>query len=66
MFYDKKSSGYCRQMGAIRSPAVDAHWSPDGRYLLTATTAPRLRVDNNYKLFTYYGKQVGATARWIL
>jgi hypothetical protein len=55
VFFDKKSSGQCKQMGAIRSPAVDATWSPDGRHLLTAITAPRLRVDNGIKLFTYYG-----------
>ncbi len=56
VFYDKKSSGTCKQMGAVRSPAVAAEWSPDGRLLLTATTAPRLRVDNNVKVFTYYGE----------
>eukprot|EP00798_Chlamydomonas_sp_ICE-L_P001418 gene1419-32790_t len=73
VFFDKKSSGTCRQMGAVRSPAVDAHWSPDGRYLLTATTAPRLRVDNNYKIFTYYGEQLATVpfpsqlfeAKWL-
>ena len=57
IFYDKKVSGTCRQMGAVRCPAVTADWSPDGRYLLTATVAPRMRVDNTFKLFTYYGKQ---------
>ncbi|KAJ1501912.1 hypothetical protein HMI55_005424 [Coelomomyces lativittatus] len=30
-------------------------WSPDGRYLLTATLAPRLRVDNGWKLWHYRG-----------
>ncbi len=45
-------------MGAVRCPAVTAEWSPDGRFLLTATTAPRLRVDNKFKVFTYYGQQV--------
>ncbi|KXZ56093.1 hypothetical protein GPECTOR_2g975 [Gonium pectorale] len=57
VFYDKKTSGTCKQMGAVRSPAVAAEWSPDGRLLLAATTAPRLRVDNNLKVFTYYGEQ---------
>lgn len=28
------------------------------RHLLTATVAPRMRVDNAYKVFTYYGHQV--------
>lgn len=26
--------------------AVGCQWSPDGRYLMTSTVAPRLRVDN--------------------
>ena len=26
-------------------------WSPDGRHLLVATTAPRLRVDNGYQMY---------------
>jgi uncharacterized protein with WD repeat len=45
-------------MGAVRCPAVTAEWSPSGRHLLTATTAPRMRVDNVFKVFTYYGKEV--------
>ena len=55
VLYDKKTSGTCKQMGAVRAPAVTAEWSPDGRMLLTATTAPRMRVDNNLKVYTYYG-----------
>lgn len=31
-------------------------WSPCGRYLLTATTSPRLRVDNGVKIWHYTGK----------
>ena len=30
-------------------------WSPDGRYFATATTFPRLRVDNGFKVFRYNG-----------
>ena len=26
-------------------------WSPDGRHLLTATTAPRMRVNNGIQIF---------------
>lgn len=33
-------------------------WSPDGRFILTATTAPRLRVDNGIKLWHYSGKLI--------
>jgi translation initiation factor 2A len=32
------------------SPSV-CTWSPDSRYILTATTSPRLRVDNGIKLW---------------
>ena len=45
-------------MGATRCPAVSAEWSPDGRSLLVATTAPRLRVDNSFKVIAYHGEQV--------
>ncbi|GMM32497.1 hypothetical protein DAMA08_052420 [Martiniozyma asiatica (nom. inval.)] len=31
-------------------------WSPDGRYLLTATTSPRLRVDNGFRIWSVKGK----------
>ncbi|KAK9469400.1 eukaryotic translation initiation factor eIF2A-domain-containing protein [Lipomyces arxii] len=35
-------------------------WSPDGRYLMFATTSPRLRVDNGVKIFHVSGKLVFA------
>jgi uncharacterized protein with WD repeat len=57
VFYNKLNKGVCKQMGATRSgSAVTASWSPCGRYLMTATTAPRLRVDNNIRVFNYVGK----------
>ncbi|PRT53662.1 Eukaryotic translation initiation factor 2A [Wickerhamiella sorbophila] len=31
-------------------------WSPCGRYILTATTSPRLRVDNGVKIWHYSGR----------
>lgn len=34
------------------------HWSPDGRFLLTATTSPRLRVDNGIKIWHASGQLV--------
>ena len=34
---------------------VLAEWSPSGRLLLVATTAPRLRVDNGFTLYRYDG-----------
>lgn len=33
-------------------------WSPDGRYLMTATTSPRLRVDNVVKIWHINGQLV--------
>lgn len=30
-------------------------WSADGEHFLTATTAPRLRIGNGYKMFHYSG-----------
>ena len=42
---------------------VSAEWSPNGRYLLTATTAPRLNVDNGYKLWRYTGELLQHVAR---
>eukprot|EP00111_Clytia_hemisphaerica_P007090 TCONS_00020590-protein len=33
-------------------------WCPDGQHLVTATCAPRLRVNNGYKIWHYTGKVV--------
>lgn len=53
-------------MAQIRCPSVVCQWSPCGRYLLTAITAPRLRVDNGLKIFSYYGEQVAAQSFPVL
>ena len=37
---------------------VGCEWSPDGKFILTATTSPRLRVDNGVKLWHYTGKLI--------
>ena len=37
--------------GCRAENGVSLEWSPDGRHLLTATTAPRLRVDNGYQMY---------------
>lgn len=31
-------------------------WCPDGEHILTATTAPRLRVSNGFKIWNYIGE----------
>lgn len=55
-FYDKKADCRCKVMGSTRaSNGVSLEWSPCGRYVLTATTAPRLRVDNGFQIFKYNG-----------
>ena len=38
------------------SDATYVQWSPDGQYLLTAVCAPRMRVDNGYKVWHYSGR----------
>lgn len=32
---------------------VTCEWAPDGRHFLTATLAPRLRVDNGFQIFRW-------------
>nr|AKM76407.1 eukaryotic translation initiation factor eIF2A family protein [Monsonia emarginata] len=44
------------QLGTTKAElSVTSEWSPDGRYFMTATTAPRLQVDNGIKIFHYNG-----------
>ncbi|CAN6273399.1 unnamed protein product [Urochloa humidicola] len=35
--------------------SVTSEWSPDGRHFMTATTAPRLQIDNGIKIFDHNG-----------
>ncbi|PSC70931.1 eukaryotic translation initiation factor eIF2A family [Micractinium conductrix] len=66
-FYDKKADGKCRSMGNTRAEnAVTAEWSPCGRYLLTATVAPRMRVDNGFQIFKYDGTLLAREKRNVL
>lgn len=45
-----------KKMGSANSnSATTFAWSPDSRYFFTATTFPRLRVDNGFKVFRYDG-----------
>ncbi|KAJ8751436.1 hypothetical protein K2173_016644 [Erythroxylum novogranatense] len=45
-----------KQLSTTRAElSVTSEWSPDGRYFMTATTAPRLQVDNGIKIFHYNG-----------
>lgn len=48
-----------KQVAEFQCPeTTDIAWSPDGLSILTATTAPRLRVGNGFKLWTATGKPV--------
>ena len=42
--------------------AVVSEWAPDGRTILTATTTPRMRVDNKVVIVNYDGKQIAQIA----
>ncbi|KAK7319815.1 hypothetical protein RJT34_04543 [Clitoria ternatea] len=45
-----------KQLGSTKAEwSVTSEWSPDGCYFMTATTAPRLQVDNGIKIFHYNG-----------
>ncbi|KAH0874786.1 hypothetical protein HID58_072148 [Brassica napus] len=46
-----------KQLGSNKAEwSVTSEWSPDGRYFLTASTAPRRQIDNGIKIFNYDGK----------
>ncbi|CAG8488070.1 6547_t:CDS:10 [Racocetra persica] len=45
-----------KKLTTIEAPnSSECFWSPDGRYIMTATLSPRLRVDNGYKIWHYTG-----------
>lgn len=37
---------------------VTLNWSRDSKYLVGAVLSPRVRVDNEYKIFSYNGEEV--------
>ncbi len=53
-FYDTNKN--CKKIGTNKAHcSVSYGWSPDSRYFMTATLAPRMNVDNCYKIFKYNG-----------
>ncbi|XP_010540051.1 PREDICTED: eukaryotic translation initiation factor 2A [Tarenaya hassleriana] len=45
-----------KQLGSTKAEwSVTSEWSADGRYFMTASTAPRRQVDNGIKIFNYDG-----------
>ncbi|ETW05210.1 hypothetical protein H310_04198 [Aphanomyces invadans] len=52
-FWDRNK---LKKLGSTKAECATTHgWSPDSRYFYTATTFPRVRVDNGFKLFKYDG-----------
>ncbi|XP_074577818.1 uncharacterized protein LOC141834349 [Curcuma longa] len=52
-FWDYKEK---KLLGTTKAEcSVISEWSPDGRYFMTATTAPRLQIDNGIKIFHHDG-----------
>lgn len=66
-FFDRKADGKCKPMGTSRAEnGVTLEWSPCGRYVLAATVAPRLRVDNGFQVFKYDGTLMARAKRPVL
>ena len=66
-FFDKKADGKCKPMGTSRAEnGVTLEWSPCGRYILAATIAPRLRVENGMQIFKYDGSLIAKDKRDVL
>ena len=52
-FYDTNKN---KKIGTNKAHcSVSYGWSPDSRYFMTAVLAPRMNVDNCYKIFKYNG-----------
>lgn len=52
-FWDRNKK---KKIGSVNFPcAVTYGWSPDSRLFLTATTAPRMNVDNGIQVYRYDG-----------
>jgi translation initiation factor 2A len=49
--------GHCQTQGSAL-----CEWAPDGSTLLTGVLTPRLRVDNNFKVWNWDGSMLGTTA----
>eukprot|EP00918_Siedleckia_nematoides_P056120 GHVU01122416.1.p1 GENE.GHVU01122416.1~~GHVU01122416.1.p1 ORF type:complete len:315 (+),score=66.06 GHVU01122416.1:423-1367(+) len=48
-----------RKIGStLANATVECEWSPDHRWLLAATTSPRLRVDNCVRVYRYNGDPI--------
>eukprot|EP00808_Paulinella_micropora_P013414 g18530.t1 len=57
-FWDKNKGKLMGEGRDINSPTT-FEWTPDGRHFVTATLNRRMKVDNGFKVFTYFGEQEG-------
>lgn len=54
-----------KQIGHLEAPdTTRLEWCPDGEHFVTATTAPRLRVNNGYKIWNYAQTTPISQQRW--
>jgi translation initiation factor 2A len=58
----------CRPISApmTADAATAVCWSACGRYLVTGTTYPRLKVDNGYSIWSYHGEKQYQTKESVL
>ncbi len=62
-FYDTNKKTHMIKMGSNSAHCtIKFGWSPDSRYFITSTLAPRMNVDNGFKIFKYNG--VGPVAHY--
>ena len=62
-FFDRKADAKLKLMAETRlANAVSVEWSPCGRFVLAATTAPRLNVDNGFRIVKYTAELVATHA----
>eukprot|EP00124_Ichthyophonus_hoferi_P001370 Ihof_evm4s69 gene=Ihof_evmTU4s69 len=53
-FWDRRK---LKKVSVIQAPDSTIYsWAPDSEHLITATTSPRIRVDNGYKIWHYRGE----------
>jgi translation initiation factor 2A len=62
-FFGRGEKGLKEISSCEASCAVSAEWAPDGRHLMTATLAPRMRVDNGFSIWSaLHGTKVAESA----
>jgi len=55
-FWDRKK---VKKLGTAQAHTTSHfEWSPDGMFLLTAVLFPRMRIDNEFRIWNYDGSQV--------